>query len=158
MKYFALFMIFFLSFPAQAQDETKDPIVIGDMHSYTLSPNQIRDIWNGMDLAVKEINEVGGVLVEFLGLLGDVVGQRVDLCVQPREVLQANGFLPDCSPFSDVWMSELDNTRSKQELDMRYTPVPVYLERIVAHHQQNPPRPPVSYRRRAAEKQLCEDD
>jgi hypothetical protein len=32
-----------------------------------------------------------------------------------RSELEANGFLPDCSPFSDRWMSELDNTRSKAE-------------------------------------------
>ena len=73
-----------------------------------------------------------------------------------RDLLEANGFLPDCSPFSERWMSELDNTRSKRELGMTYTPVRTYLEKIVAYYAENPPPMPASYRRRRAELLLLE--
>ena len=68
---------------------------------------------------------------------------------------EANGFLPDCSPFSERWMSELDNRRSKAELGIDYTPLRTTLERIVAYYQTHEPPQPVSYRRRHAEKQLA---
>jgi nucleoside-diphosphate-sugar epimerase len=71
-----------------------------------------------------------------------------------RSLLEANGFLPDCSPFSDRWMSELTNDRSKAELGLTYTPLPVYLERIVRHYQAHPPQRPASYKRRSAERNL----
>jgi hypothetical protein len=52
-------------------------------------------------------------------------------------------------------MSELDNTRSKQELGMAYTPLRTYLERIINFYLENPPAKPHSYRRRHAEKSLA---
>ena len=71
------------------------------------------------------------------------------------EALVANGFLPDCSPFSDTWMSELDNTRSKAELGMTYTPPSTYLPDLVAQFRQKAPNPPAGYRRRNAERNLA---
>jgi nucleoside-diphosphate-sugar epimerase len=73
-----------------------------------------------------------------------------------RSVLEANGFLPDCSPFSDRWMSELDNARSKSELGLDYTPLSDYLPVIIRQYLDNPPARPASYRRRAAERKLLE--
>ncbi|MBL8134615.1 MAG: hypothetical protein JNL42_22335, partial [Anaerolineae bacterium] len=64
---------------------------------------------------------------------------------------EAQGFLPDCSPFSERWMSELDNTLSKQEFGMVYTPLNEYLEALVRHYTTNPPPRTASYRRRRAE-------
>lgn len=93
-------------------------------------------------------------LDEFLAVVGDVVGMEPNIVRVERDLLEANGFLPDCSPFSDVWMSELDNTLSKTELGIRYTPVRTYIENIVAHYRANPPANPVSYRRRQSEKNL----
>lgn len=93
-------------------------------------------------------------LTDLLALLGEIIGIEPRIEVVKRNLLQANGFLPDCSPFSDEWMSELDNTRSKQELDITYTPLPDYLEKIVQHYEAHPPEVPASYRRRHSEKNL----
>lgn len=97
-------------------------------------------------------------LAELLNILGELIGTPAHLVKMERELLEANGFLPDCSPFSDVWMSELDNTLSKTELNLTYTPLRTYLKKIVDYYEEHPPqRPPVSYRRRHAEKALGEN-
>ena len=88
---------------------------------------------------------------EFLMTLGDVLGIKPHIKEVERNILEANGFLPDCSPFSDMWMSVLDNTRSKTELGMTYTPMQAYLTKIVDYYKANPPSHPASYRRRHAE-------
>ncbi len=95
-------------------------------------------------------------LDEFLAILGDILGVEAHIVRVRRDLLEANGFLPDCSPFSERWMSELDNTRSKRELGMTYTPVRTYLQEIVAFYQNNPPPKPASYHRRRAELLLLE--
>lgn len=93
-------------------------------------------------------------LDQFLGIMGEAMNVQPKIVTVERDLLEANGFLPDCSPFSDRWMSELDNTLSKTELGLTYTPASTCIERIVAHYSQQPPPPPVSYRRRSAEKNL----
>ncbi len=95
-------------------------------------------------------------LEAFLTMLGGMVGISPKIVRVERDLLEANGFLPDCSPFSDVWMSEMDNRRSKDELGLTYTPTPQYLEGLVAHYAAHPPQQPVSYRRRQAEKNFVE--
>lgn len=91
---------------------------------------------------------------QFLGLLGKTLNVEPTIVRIPRETLFANGFLPDCSPFSDVWMSELDNTRSKTELGMTYTPVETYLAHVVEQLDKLQPPAPAGYRRRNAERNL----
>ncbi|GAB4522894.1 MAG: NAD-dependent epimerase/dehydratase family protein [Anaerolineae bacterium] len=93
-------------------------------------------------------------LHDFLHLLGDLLGMTPNIRMLPREVLNEHGFLPDCSPFSDVWMSTLDNSRSKTELGMVYTPLRTYLEKIVSYYEAHPPAKPIGYHRRRAEKHL----
>lgn len=95
-------------------------------------------------------------LEEFLGIVGDVMGVEPQIVRLKRDLLEANGFLPDCSPFSERWMSELDNKRSKVELGMTYTPVRDYAERIIHYYEQNPPPTPRSYLRRRSELLLLE--
>lgn len=90
-------------------------------------------------------------LDEFLALLGEVMGVTANLVRVKRDLLEANGFLPDCSPFSERWMSELDNSLSKSELGIRYTPLRTYLGKIVAYYNENPPPTPAGYKRRRAE-------
>jgi len=68
-----------------------------------------------------------------------------------REVLEARHLLPDCSPFSDPWMSELDNERGKRELGLRYTPLPVCLRKLVEHYKNRRAPAPEGYRRRSEE-------
>jgi nucleoside-diphosphate-sugar epimerase len=91
----------------------------------------------------------------FLKIIADLLNKPLNIVNVPRKTLEEQGFLPDCSPFSDLWMSELDNTLSKQALGMVYTPLQTYLSNIVAYHQANAINPPISYRRRGAEKQLA---
>ena len=90
-------------------------------------------------------------LEDFIGLLASIMGVETQIIRAPRARLQADGLLPDCSPFSERWMSELDNARSKTELGMVYTPVETYLSAIVDHYRASPPPTPSSYRRRKVE-------
>jgi nucleoside-diphosphate-sugar epimerase len=90
-------------------------------------------------------------LEAFLGILGDHLGVVPQILRVRRSLLEANGFLPDCSPFSERWMSELDNNRSKRELGMSYTPLRDYLGKILAEWEKLPPSRPTGYKRRAAE-------
>ncbi len=95
-------------------------------------------------------------LDDFLGILARLKGKNPPTIVRKKaSELEAAGFLPDCSPFSDHWMSELDNTLSKQELGLTYTPLATYLEKLIEHYRKFPPQPPVSYRRRNAEIQFA---
>jgi nucleoside-diphosphate-sugar epimerase len=95
-------------------------------------------------------------LQELLSIICEIMGVDTPELVEiKRLTLEANGFLPDCSPFSDRWMSELTNDLSKAELGMVYTPLRTYLERIIHHYTEHPPRKPASYRRRNAERNLA---
>jgi nucleoside-diphosphate-sugar epimerase len=93
-------------------------------------------------------------LDQILGMIAEFAGVRLCLLRMPRARLEELGLLPDCSPFSGLWMSELDNTRSKRELEVRYTPLQEYLQKIVLHYKNNPQLQPEGYRTRAAEQQL----
>ncbi len=92
---------------------------------------------------------------EFLGLLAHIMGVRLITIQVKRSELVANGFLPDCAPFSERWMSALDNSRSKTELGIVYTPLRDYIAELVAHYDAHSPPPPTSYRRRRAELQFA---
>ena len=95
-------------------------------------------------------------LSAWLAMLADCAGEQpAELVEVPRDALEREGLLPDCSPFSDTWMSELDNARSKTELGLRYTPLPDYLVRIVAHHDRQSPPSPAGYRQRSSELKLA---
>lgn len=93
---------------------------------------------------------------EFLSLLARIAQCELNVVRLPRPSLEEFSLFPDCSPFSDPWMSELDNTRSKLELGMQYTPVAVYLQKLVSHYQNDPFPVPAGYRRRSEEIELAE--
>jgi nucleoside-diphosphate-sugar epimerase len=95
-------------------------------------------------------------LHDFLTMLGGLMSIAPRIIRVERSLLEANGFLPDCSPFSDLWMSELDNQRSRTDLSMTYTPLKDYLKMLVDHYEADPPRQPTSYRRRHAERIFAE--
>ncbi|MCI0388191.1 MAG: hypothetical protein MOB07_05410 [Acidobacteria bacterium] len=88
---------------------------------------------------------------EFLVLLAGLAGYKLQIARVDRTLLESCDLLPDCSPFSSSWMSELDNGRSKKELGIGYTPLPVYLQKLVAHYESHPPPAPVGYSRRREE-------
>jgi hypothetical protein len=54
-------------------------------------------------------------------------------------------------------MSELDNRRSKLELGMQYTPLPVYLEKMIRHYQSSVLPLPEGYQRRGEEIKLASE-
>jgi nucleoside-diphosphate-sugar epimerase len=88
---------------------------------------------------------------EFLELLARLAGRPPGAppIVRPaRARLLEAGLLPACSPFSNPWMSELDNRRSKRELGFVYTPFAATLERLVRHFERLPPPPGYAQRER----------
>ena len=93
---------------------------------------------------------------EFLAILAEIMGLRAQSVIARRSDLVANGFLPDCAPFSERWMSALDNSLSKSELSVAYTPLAEYLALIVRHYETSPQPPPLTYRRRRAELQFAQ--
>ena len=96
-------------------------------------------------------------LDDFLLLLAAIAGHPLKLKYIDRAVLENLQLLPDCSPFSDPWMSELDNQRSRLELGMQYTPLAVYLEKLVRHYGASQHPLPDGYRRRTQEIRLASD-
>ncbi|MCC6615442.1 MAG: precorrin-6A/cobalt-precorrin-6A reductase [Anaerolineae bacterium] len=95
-------------------------------------------------------------LDEFLDMVGEIMDVKPRIVRLPRATLEAHGFLPDCSPFSERWMSELDNSLSKAELGITYTPLKTYLGNIVRHYLEHMPPKPPGYRRRKAEIMLLQ--
>ncbi|MCY4145303.1 MAG: epimerase [Chloroflexi bacterium] len=92
---------------------------------------------------------------DFVSLLAEVMGAKACCVYAKRSDLVANGFLPDCSTFSEHWMSALDNSRAKTELGIRYTPLREYLAKLVDCFDSLPLTPPLTYRRRHAELQFA---
>ncbi|MBZ0276379.1 MAG: NAD-dependent epimerase/dehydratase family protein [Anaerolineae bacterium] len=137
------------------------PILVPETPDYPLRHVYRDDVVRAILLAIQKGPGTGQAynisqdetvsLEDYLRLLGEMVQVRPQIIRFKRLELEANGFLPDCSPFSERWMSELTNERSKVELGMVYTPLPVYLEQIVAYYDANPQPPPAMYSRRKAE-------
>jgi hypothetical protein len=73
----------------------------------------------------------------------------------PAPVLESLDLIPHCSPFSDPWMSELDDRRSKLELGMQYTAVAVYLQKLIDYFASHQLPLPDGYQRRSEEIQLA---
>lgn len=94
-------------------------------------------------------------LDEFLCLLARLTRRPLKIASIPREVLENSGLLPDCSPFSGRWMSALDNTRSKIELGMQYTPLTVYLEKLLRYFAKRLDTRIEEYSRRGEELKLA---
>jgi nucleoside-diphosphate-sugar epimerase len=94
-------------------------------------------------------------LEAFLRLMAEFAGATLRVIPVPRATLDAQGLLPFSSPFSGLWMSELDNQLSKSEVGIRYTPLRTYLEKLVAHFRLAPRRTPLGYDRRIAEIRLA---
>ncbi|MBC8099614.1 MAG: NAD-dependent epimerase/dehydratase family protein [Armatimonadetes bacterium] len=141
------------------------PVLVPDAPNYSLRHVYTQDVVQAIMRVIDHGDAAKGKayniaqdetlsLEVFLGMIGDLVGIAPRIIAVERELLVANGFMPDCSPFSDRWMSELDNTLSKQALGMVYTPAATYLAQIIAYYHANPMPIPNGYKRRQSEKQL----
>jgi nucleoside-diphosphate-sugar epimerase len=95
-------------------------------------------------------------LQQFLELLAQSMGRTLKLVRAPWEKLEREGLLPNCSPFSGRWMSSLDNARSKGALGITYTPMSLYLPRLVHHYASSPARQIDGYMQRAQELQFAQ--
>lgn len=93
----------------------------------------------------------------FLNTLGELAGREPWVVRVPYSRLEAEGLVPHCSPFSEPWMSALDNALGKSELGLRYTPAHEYLDRLVAHFTPPPDREPLGYRHRDAELRIARE-
>jgi len=93
----------------------------------------------------------------FLELLARITGHPLQLKWIERAVLDHHQLLPECSPFSDSWMSELDNQRSKLELGMQYTPLTLYIKKLVAHYENSNLPLPDGYKQRPEELRLASE-
>lgn len=87
---------------------------------------------------------------DFMAMIAQAAGRELTLARVDPARLESAGLLPGCSPFSGRWMSELDNTRGRQELGFACTPVASWLPPLVQHYVEHP-APPESYRRRPQE-------
>lgn len=144
------------------------PILVPDAPDYPLRHIYSHDVVSALMTLLEKHHGIGRAynisqdetvsLDEFLTILGTVLNIEPKIVRVDREKLKANGFLPDCSPFSEKWMSVLDNSVSKAEFGMSYTPLPTYLENILKIWQENPPVKPISYVRRKAEKQFVQSE
>ena len=97
-------------------------------------------------------------LDSFLEMLSSIVGSESQIMRVERPQLEQKGLLPDCSPFSGRWMSELDNSLSLAELGAGYTPPGEYLPSIVddfARRWVTHGLVPDSYRQRERELQIA---
>lgn len=94
-------------------------------------------------------------LAEFLKMMAELMNRPLQLKLAPRSELTQAGLLPDCSPFSGLWMSALDNERSKVELGMQYTPMKTYLKKLVDSYAATSPRQIEGYNQRARELDLA---
>lgn len=94
---------------------------------------------------------------DFLTLLASIAGCELRLTQVDKALLEQSKLLPDCSPFSDPWMSELDNQRSKAELGIQYTSLPMYLRSLVNHYAHHSLPAPVGYQRRSEETRLAKE-
>lgn len=90
-------------------------------------------------------------LDQFLQMLAGFIDAPLKILRVPREKLEKAGLLPDCSPFSGRWMSALDNTRSKAELRIEYTPFAIYIEKLARFFVRAPHRDFEEYSRREDE-------
>lgn len=92
---------------------------------------------------------------EFLAMLAEMLHCPLKILRVSRNELDREGLLPDCSPFSGKWMSSLDNSYSKAELGMQYTPMQKYLKRLVSYYQAIPPKRIEGYAQREKELKLA---
>lgn len=141
------------------------PILAPDTPNHALRHIYARDVVEAVQRVIDRSDKTKGraynisqeetlTLEAFLDILAQTMGMAAQVVRVERDVLESNGFLPDCSPFSERWMSDLDNNLSKRELDMQYTPVATYLQAIVHEYLKHPQPAPAGYRRRQAEKHL----
>jgi nucleoside-diphosphate-sugar epimerase len=99
-------------------------------------------------------------LEEFLALVAASLpgySGTAALVRRPLELLEREQLFPGCSPFSDTWMSALDNQRSKAMIGVTYTSPAVYVPQLVRYYLDTNPPAPAAYAQRARERELARE-
>jgi nucleoside-diphosphate-sugar epimerase len=140
--------------PLLIPDETGLPL----RHVYVNDVARIVTALTGSKVGIGESFNVSYnrslALPEFLVLLGAAAGTNIQLVRVKRKKLESRGLLPDCSPFSGRWMSELDSTRAASAFGCEFSAPSSYLASIVDDYRERWIRRsivPDSYRQRQAE-------
>jgi nucleoside-diphosphate-sugar epimerase len=96
-------------------------------------------------------------LLEYLGLLAEVIGAPARLVPVSGERLRQAGFEPVAvSPFSGRWMSLLDPARARAELGFEHRPLRECLRCVVGSFLAHPPADrPAAYAGRGRERELA---
>ena len=93
---------------------------------------------------------------EALAVMAEAAGVPLQIQRAPRVTLDAEGLLPSCSPFSDLWMSALDASRATAQLGFRGTPMREYLPGLVEHYRRSALPSPAGYAQRDSEVALMD--
>jgi nucleoside-diphosphate-sugar epimerase len=140
--------------PLLIPDETGLPL----RHVYVNDVARIVTALTGSKVGIGEFFNVSCneslALPEFLEMLGKAASTKVRLVRVKRKKLESRGLLPDCSPFSGRWMSELDSTRAASAFGCEFSAPSSYLGSIVNDYRERWTRNsivPDSYRQREAE-------
>ncbi len=112
------------------------------------------DPTRGMGEAINLAQDGEYTLQSTLEMLAHLVGVTLSIVRMPRSILEREELLPSCSPFSDRWMSALENTRAKNLLGFVPTPMAQYFETLAVHYLKNDLPSPPGYALRAREKEL----
>lgn len=105
----------------------------------------------GLGLAYNISQDETITIEKFISLLAGLSGKNAKIIYIERNILESLDMIPDCSPFSDPWMSELDNQLSKTALNIKYTPLQIYLEKLIKYYEQNNLPVPIEYNKRSQE-------
>jgi nucleoside-diphosphate-sugar epimerase len=146
--------------PILIPDETGLPIRHVCVHDVARFIVALCSIDGGLGQAFNVSYGQSKVLSEYLATLGGVVGKAATTLRLPRVELERNLLLPDCSPFSGTWMSELDASLASSDLipgGFDYTSPEEYLPAIFADYRarwQREGRIPATYRQRDRELEI----
>ena len=91
---------------------------------------------------------------DFLSRLARLAGTYAQVVRLPAALLWERGLMPNCSHFSEPWMSALDNRLGKEKLGLTYTPLEIYLGALVQDFRAHGGVSPPGYGQRAAELEL----
>lgn len=106
---------------------------------HVYGPDVVRAVLRTIEAGVNGAFNVGQdesvTIEEFLARIG---GRALRM---PAGLLWKHGLLPACSPFSEPWMSSLDNTLGKLTLGLAYTPFAEYLDELIRGFDPSAPVP-----------------
>lgn len=149
--------------PILLPDETGLPIRHVYVHDIARFINILCGVDGGIGKAYNISYGHSQVLSEYLAMLGDVVGKPASTLRLPRAELEKDLLLPDCSPFSGTWMSELDSSLASNALipgGFDYTQPSDYLPSIFADYRtrwQSERKIPTTYCQRHRELEVISD-